>query len=108
MSYARHSCRNYISPHQFDRVLFYQNQYRSYLTCVNPNDISIKNFNVVNELINVGETLNTSVEQIYTGSWLSADLPESKVGYYISTDSILDINDLLIREVNKLIWVLIY
>ena len=101
MSYARHTCRNYISPHQFDRVLFFQNQSRSYLSCINPNDISIRNFNVVNELIYVGETLNTSVEQNYTGSWLSADLPESKVGYYLSTDTILDINDLLIHEVNS-------
>lgn len=98
MSYARKSCRNYLSADQMSRVLYYQQNARNYLSCVALEDISLDTLILDTTIVYANDNLSIQVQQKYTGYRYSEDIPASNIGVYLSSDTIISQDDILLLQ----------
>ncbi|RFC55539.1 N-acetylmuramoyl-L-alanine amidase [Brumimicrobium aurantiacum] len=59
-------------------------------------DIFLSNAVVTPLIINPGDIIDVSVTQNYVGNHLAVNLPDFKLGYYLSTDCVLSSNDIFL------------
>lgn len=62
------------------------------------NDLVVLNQTVSNTNVNVGENVDVTVDHVYLGNNTTDDLPSISLGYYLSTDCNLSIDDILLDD----------
>lgn len=101
MSYAPRNCMSTFSPMQISLMNFWLSERTPELTCSGPGDIILHDFAIAQEEFQPGDQFDIEMDLSYFNFDKGEDKPLD-LKFYLSKNSTLDDNDILIHEVYDL------